>query len=89
MKLANPLDGQAPFLRRTLIPGLLRVAHRNVSRGFTDLALFETGIVFLPEPGVQYGTSFVPPLAVRPDAATLDRLSTPPSRRSTATSPCC
>src|SRR6478752_5939305 len=86
IKLANPLDGQAPFLRRTLIPGLLDIAHRNVSRGFTDLALFEVGVVFLPEPGVEYGTPFVPPLAVRPDAATLAALdaSIPPQHRHVA-----
>ena len=86
VKLANPLDGQAPFLRRSLIPGLLRVAHRNAARGFTDLALFETGAVFLPEPGVAYGTDFVPPLAVRPDAATLTALdaSIPPQHRHVA-----
>ncbi|MEU1973615.1 phenylalanine--tRNA ligase subunit beta [Microbacterium sp. NPDC019599] len=83
VKLANPLDGQAPFLRRTLIPGLLQVAHRNLSRGLTDLALYESGSVFLPEPGVQYGTASVPPLAVRPDAATLAALdaSIPPQHR--------
>ncbi len=83
VKLANPLDGQAPYLRRSLVPGLLRVAHRNVARGFTDLALFESGTVFLPEPGVEYGTPFVPPLGVRPDAATLAQLdgSIPPQRR--------
>ena len=86
VRLANPLDGQAPFLRRSLIPGLLQVAHRNLSRGFTDLALFETGAVFLPEPGVVYGTDHVPPLAVRPDAATLAELdaSIPPQRRHVA-----
>lgn len=86
IKLANPLDGQAPFLRRSLVPGLLRVAHRNVARGLTDLALFETGAVFLPEPGVMYGTEFVPPLAVRPDAATLAALdaSIPPQHRHVA-----
>ncbi|KQP68926.1 MULTISPECIES: phenylalanine--tRNA ligase subunit beta [Microbacterium] len=86
VKLANPLDGQAPFLRRSLVPGLLQVAHRNVSRGFTDLSLFETGVVFLPTAGVQYGTSFVPPLAVRPDAATLAELdaSIPPQHRHVA-----
>ncbi|MCP2637238.1 phenylalanine--tRNA ligase subunit beta [Microbacterium sp. HD4P20] len=86
IKLANPLDGQAPFLRRSLIPGLLQVAHRNVSRGFTDLALFETGTVFLPKPGVAYGTPHVPPLAVRPDAATLAELdaSIPPQHRHVA-----
>ncbi|MET0811533.1 MAG: phenylalanine--tRNA ligase subunit beta, partial [Microbacterium sp.] len=83
IKLANPLDGQAPFLRRSLLPGLIQVAHRNQSRGLTDLALFETGVVFLPEQGVTYGTDFVPPLAVRPDAATLASLdaSIPPQHR--------
>ncbi len=86
VRLANPLDGQAPFLRRSLIPGLLDVAHRNISRGFTDLALFEAGVVFLPQPGIEYGTSFIPPLAVRPDAATLAALdaSIPPQRRHVA-----
>ncbi|WP_251449314.1 phenylalanine--tRNA ligase subunit beta [Microbacterium sp. Marseille-Q6648] len=86
VKLANPLDGQAPFLRRSLIPGMLQVSHRNVSRGLTDLALFETGAVFLPEPGVSYGTPFVPPLAVRPDAATLAELddAIPPQPRHVA-----
>jgi phenylalanyl-tRNA synthetase beta chain len=83
IKLANPLDGQAPFLRRSLIPGLLQVAHRNVSRGLADLSLFESGTVFLPAPGIAYGTPVVPPLAVRPDAATLAELdaSIPPQRR--------
>ncbi|MGL4257835.1 MAG: phenylalanine--tRNA ligase subunit beta, partial [Microbacterium sp.] len=86
VKLANPLDGQAPFLRRSLVPNLLQVAHRNVARGFTDLALFETGVVFLPEPDVAYGTAHVPPLAVRPDAATLAELdaSIPPQHRHAA-----
>ena len=86
VKLANPLDGQAPFLRRTLVPGLLHVAHRNVARGFTDLALFETGSVFLPEPGVNYGTDTVPAAAVRPDAATLAALDAaiPPQPRHVA-----
>ncbi|MCR2827391.1 phenylalanine--tRNA ligase subunit beta, partial [Microbacterium sp. zg.Y909] len=86
VKLANPLDGQAPFLRRSLVPGLLQVAHRNLARGFGDLALFETGAVFLPVPGVVYGTDHVPPLAVRPDAATLAALdaSIPPQARHVA-----
>nr|WP_274637600.1 phenylalanine--tRNA ligase subunit beta [Microbacterium bovistercoris] len=86
IRLANPLDGQAPDLRRSLIPGLLQVAHRNLSRGFTDLALFETGAVFLPEPGTEYGTTSVPPLAQRPDEATLAALdaSLPPQPRHVA-----
>ncbi|MEV8134147.1 phenylalanine--tRNA ligase subunit beta [Microbacterium aurantiacum] len=83
VRLANPLDGQHPFLRRSLVPGLLQVAHRNVSRGLLDLALFESGVVFRPAIGQAYGTPFVPPPAVRPDAATLAELDAaiPPQPR--------
>ncbi|WP_309104854.1 phenylalanine--tRNA ligase subunit beta [Microbacterium sp.] len=86
IRLANPLDGQVPYLRRSLIPGLLQIAHRNISRGLTDLALFETGVVFLPEPGETYGTDAVPPLAVRPSDETLAELnaSIPPQHRHVA-----
>ena len=83
IRLVNPLDGQAPYLRRSLIPGLLQTAHRNISRGLTDLAIFETGVVFLPEPGVEYGTDEVPPLGERPSDETLAALnaSIPPQQR--------
>ncbi|GGD81137.1 phenylalanine--tRNA ligase subunit beta [Microbacterium murale] len=86
IKLANPLDGQAPFLRRSLIPGLLQIAHRNIARGLTDLAIFETGVVFLPEPGVVYGTDEVPPLGQRPSDEKLAELnaSIPPQYRHVA-----
>jgi len=86
IKLANPLDGQSPYLRRSLVPGLVQVAHRNVSRGLTDLAVFETGTVFLPRAGVAYGTAHVPPPAVRPSAAMLAELddAIPPQRRHVA-----
>ncbi|MBS1905778.1 MAG: phenylalanine--tRNA ligase subunit beta [Actinobacteria bacterium] len=83
VRLANPLDGQAPYLRRSLLPGLLRIAHRNIARGLVDLAIFETGVVFLPEPGVVYGTDEVPPLGVKPSDETLAALdaSIPPQAR--------
>ncbi|WP_439903106.1 phenylalanine--tRNA ligase subunit beta [Microbacterium azadirachtae] len=86
VRLANPLDGQAPFLRRSLVPGLLQIAHRNIARGLVDLAIFETGVVFLPEPGVVYGTEDVPPLGVRPSDETLAALnaSIPPQARHVA-----
>ncbi|MDC7803099.1 phenylalanine--tRNA ligase subunit beta [Sphingomonas sp. BLCC-B65] len=86
VKLANPLDGQAPYLRRSLVPGLLQVAHRNQARGLGDLALFETGLVFTPEEGVTYGTDTVPPLAVRPDDETIAALNAalPPQPRHVA-----
>ncbi|WP_345188512.1 phenylalanine--tRNA ligase subunit beta [Microbacterium panaciterrae] len=83
VRLANPLDSQTPFLRRSLIPGLLHTAHRNIARGLVDLAIFETGVVFLPAPGVVYGTDEVPPLGVRPSDETLAALdaSIPPQAR--------
>jgi phenylalanyl-tRNA synthetase beta chain len=49
--VANPLSDDAPLLRTTLLPGLLRVLGQNVGRGFGDIALFESGLVFLPRPG--------------------------------------
>ncbi|UJP10665.1 phenylalanine--tRNA ligase subunit beta [Microbacterium sp. KUDC0406] len=86
IRLANALDGQAPFLRRSLIPGLMQTAHRNAARGLTDLSLFETGLVFTPEAGVEYGTAEVPPLGVRPSDETLAELNAaiPPQPRHVA-----
>jgi phenylalanyl-tRNA synthetase beta chain len=49
--LANPLYDTEPALRTTLLPGLLATLRRNDGRGSHDLALFETGLVFLPRPG--------------------------------------
>jgi phenylalanyl-tRNA synthetase beta chain len=49
--VANPLSDGEPHLRTTLLPGLFRAAVRNRGRGFGDLALFESGLVFRPRPG--------------------------------------
>ncbi len=74
--LANPLDGETPFLRRSLLPGLVGTAQRNASRGLTDLALVEFGSVFEPATeGARLGTETVPPLAERPSAQTLAELN--------------
>jgi phenylalanyl-tRNA synthetase beta chain len=51
VKVANPLSEDQPQLRTTLLPGLFRTLTRNTGRGFTDIALFEIGQVFLPRPG--------------------------------------
>jgi len=48
VRLANPIQEDAPELRLALLPGLLEAAKRNVSRGLTNIALFEEGSVFLP-----------------------------------------
>jgi len=52
-RISNPLSEDEPFLRTTLLPGLLRVLARNLGRGFGDLALHEMGLVFRPDPDRQ------------------------------------
>ncbi|MFI7274921.1 phenylalanine--tRNA ligase subunit beta [Streptomyces sp. NPDC049879] len=47
VRLVNPLDDTEGGLRTTLLPGLLEALRRNHGRGAQDLALFETGLVFL------------------------------------------
>ncbi|MEV8337355.1 phenylalanine--tRNA ligase subunit beta [Leucobacter sp. NPDC077196] len=74
--LANALDAQSPYLRRSLLPGLVVAAQRNTSRGLTDLALVELGLVFEPRAdGAPLGTDTVPPLAERPSDAVLAELN--------------
>ncbi|TBN56143.1 phenylalanine--tRNA ligase subunit beta [Glaciihabitans arcticus] len=60
MRLANALDSEAPFMRRSLLPGLVEIARRNLGRGLTDLALYEIGHVFLPASGATYGSGPLP-----------------------------
>jgi phenylalanyl-tRNA synthetase beta chain len=50
MRLANPISEDEPLMRTTLLPGLLKTLVRNVGRGFGDLAFFESGLVYRPEP---------------------------------------
>ncbi|KAM9864001.1 phenylalanine--tRNA ligase subunit beta [Leucobacter sp. BZR 635] len=76
IRLANALDGETPFMRRSLLPGLVTAAQRNVSRGLTDLALVEFGRVFVPLAAPnELGTATVPPLAARPSAEVLAELN--------------
>ncbi|GAB2479870.1 phenylalanine--tRNA ligase subunit beta [Streptosporangium sandarakinum] len=49
VRLANPLSEDEPLMRTTLLPGLLRTLVRNTGRGFADLTLFETGLVYRPD----------------------------------------
>jgi phenylalanyl-tRNA synthetase beta chain len=68
VRIANPLSEDEPFLRTTLLPGLLRVLARNVGRGFGDLALYEMGMVFRLRPGGQEAAP-IPPVDRGPTAA--------------------
>lgn len=45
-KLANPMSDELPLMRVHLIPGLIEVASRNISRGAKDFAIFEMGSIF-------------------------------------------
>jgi phenylalanyl-tRNA synthetase beta chain len=60
LTVANPLSEDEPLLRTTLLPGLLRVLARNIGRGFADVALFETGLVFRPGPDGPGGAPILP-----------------------------
>lgn len=73
VRLANALDAEAPFLRRSLLPGLVAAARRNVSRGLLDLALVEFGAVFEPVPD-DAPPAQTPAPGVRPSAELLARL---------------
>lgn len=65
--LANALDSLVNRMRVSLVPGLLETAQRNLSRGFTSLALYEVGLVFHIESGA-LGTTGIPEGSKKPDA---------------------
>ncbi|NLU83060.1 phenylalanine--tRNA ligase subunit beta [Rhodococcus sp. HNM0569] len=49
-KVLNPLEADRPDLPTTLLPGMLEILQRNVSRGQRDLSLFGIAQVVLPGP---------------------------------------
>ncbi|MFI6299837.1 phenylalanine--tRNA ligase subunit beta [Nonomuraea sp. NPDC050790] len=49
-RLTNPISDDEPYMRTTLLPGLLKTLVRNVGRGFPDVALFESGLVYRAKP---------------------------------------
>jgi phenylalanyl-tRNA synthetase beta chain len=73
VRIANPLSEDEPFLRTTLLPGLLRVLARNIGRGFGDLALYELGLVFRLGAGGQ-GVAPIPRVDRGPDAAEITQM---------------
>lgn len=50
VRLSNPLTDDEPFMRTTLLPGMLRTLARNIGRGMPDVGLYEFGLVFHPRP---------------------------------------
>jgi phenylalanyl-tRNA synthetase beta chain len=46
VRVANPLDAEKPYLRRSLMPGLLDALAYNADRRQPDVRLYEVGVVF-------------------------------------------
>jgi phenylalanyl-tRNA synthetase beta chain len=69
--LANPISAEEPGYTTTLLPGVLNAAARNLSRGATGVALFETGTVAFP---VDRGPAPIYGVHRRPDEAELAKL---------------
>jgi phenylalanyl-tRNA synthetase beta chain len=71
VRLSNPLSSERPLYTTTLLPGVLDAAARNLGRGATGVALFETGTVAFPTdrgPAPVYGVEW------RPSEAELEKL---------------
>ncbi|PUB31524.1 phenylalanyl-tRNA synthetase beta subunit [Promicromonospora sp. AC04] len=48
LRLVNPMADDKPLMRSNLLVTLLDTVRRNVSRGLTDLAVYEVGLVTVP-----------------------------------------
>lgn len=77
-KIANPMSEEFPLMRVHLVPGLIEVAQRNISRGAKDFAIFEMGSIFRSSQKLVPAIS--PELGKRPDQSIIDAItaSVPP-----------
>jgi phenylalanyl-tRNA synthetase beta chain len=77
VQLANAISDEQPLMRTTLLPGLAGALSRNLSRGFTEVALFEIASVSLLSPK-QSATGVTnpprPAVSQRPSAKDLEAL---------------
>ncbi len=71
VRLANPLQEEAPLMRTSILDSLVDTLRRNISRGHRDVALYELGLVtaagVTPLP--------VPPGGAVPPAEDLERIT--------------
>jgi phenylalanyl-tRNA synthetase beta chain len=77
-RIANPMSEEFPLMRVHLLPGLIEVAARNISRGAKDFAIFEMGSIFRSSQKLIPAIS--PELGKRPDQSLIDAItaSVPP-----------
>ena len=73
IELENPIQSERSQMRRSLLPGLIQATSRNLSRGFSNLALVEEGSVFLD--AKSQGPKLLPVGNVRPSVQTLQVLN--------------
>ncbi|MGJ3509297.1 phenylalanine--tRNA ligase subunit beta [Enemella sp. A6] len=71
--IANPLSDVQPALRTTLLPGLFAAVNRNTSRSLDDVAIYESGSVFLAR---GRAAAPRPSVAARPSDEEVDALNT-------------
>lgn len=71
-RVANPMSEEFPLMRVHLVPGLIEVAQRNISRGAKDFAIFEMGSIFRSS---QKLVPFISPdLSKRPDQKVINEI---------------
>ena len=77
-RVANPMSEEFPLMRVHLVPGLIEVAQRNISRGAKDFAIFEMGSIFRSSKRLVPATS--PQLSQRPEQRLIEEIfaSVPP-----------
>jgi phenylalanyl-tRNA synthetase beta chain len=71
-KVANPMSEEFPLMRVHLVPGLIEVAQRNISRGAKDFAIFEMGSIFRSSQKLVPAIS--PDLSQRPNQKIIDEI---------------
>ena len=71
-KVANPMSEEFPLMRVHLVPGLIEVAQRNISRGAKDFAIFEMGSIFRSSQKLVSAIS--PELSKRPDQKSIEEI---------------
>ncbi len=77
-RVANPMSEEFPLMRVHLVPGLIEVAQRNISRGAKDFAIFEMGSIFRSSKKLMPAVS--PQLSQRPEQGLIEEIfaSVPP-----------
>ncbi len=84
LRLANPLSQQQCLMRTTLLPALLEACRHNARQRVADVALYEIGTAFLPDPdhalpreeqrvaGIMMGSPLTAQWNLQPEQASVD-----------------